>query len=244
MAIFSAYFDASGTKRDRVLTAAGFVSRVSKWDRFNYEWANILAIEQVSSMHMTDFVSSKREFQSWKGQSDRRRHFVSKLSDCIRRNTNKGFASSLLLDDWRVLDSEFMLHESAGQPFTLCMRACLGGLARWAINKEVKLGNILVAIERGDEDQTELIRLARSDGFEVESLEKKDAVAFQAGDIAAWKSRTVIQQAVYGQVKSEEDAENILRSLDPIRTIVQNNGGFDGVGLRKMCENGKLRRRR
>jgi hypothetical protein len=243
VAVFSAYFDASGNKRDRVLTVAGFVSRVRKWDRFNEEWAAILSSERVSAMHMTDFVSSKAGFESWKGQSDRRREFISRLSDCIRRNTNKGFASSVILSDWRELDAEFMLSESAGQPFTLCMRSCLGGLARWAKKKEIETENMLVAIEQGDEDQTELIRAARSDGFKVVPLDKKDVTAFQAGDLAAWKSRTTIQNAVYAPVESEEDAENIIRSLDPIKAIVQNNGGFDKVALRKMCVNGKLPRR-
>ncbi len=54
MAIFSAYFDASGTKRTKVLTVAGFVSRASKWDRFNVEWSAIfVGQKEVASLHMT-----------------------------------------------------------------------------------------------------------------------------------------------------------------------------------------------
>ena len=239
VAVFSAYFDASGNKRARVLTVAGFLSRVSKWERFDNEWADILSSEGVSAMHMTDFASSGGEFKSWRGQSDRRREFISRLSNCIRRNTNKGFASSVILADWREVDAEFMLSE-AGQPFTLCMRACLGGLARWATKRDIKTESMLVAIEQGDDDQAELIRMARSDGFKVVPLDKRDVIAFQAGDMAGWKSRTILQDAVTGPLENEEDAEKIIRSLDPIRPIVQNNGGFDGEALRNMCIKGKI----
>jgi hypothetical protein len=164
---------------------AGFVSRVSKWDRFNAEWPVILSAEHVSFMHMTDFVSSKGEFASWRGQSDRRRKFIADLSDCIKRNTNKAFSSSVLLDDYRVVNAEFMLAERVGQPFTLCMRACLGGLKLWAGKKGVETKKMLVAIERGDDDQGELIRQAERDGFIIASIAKASATAFQAGDVAA-----------------------------------------------------------
>ena len=206
MAVFSAYFDASGSKKDpRVLTVAGFVARVRKWDRFNDEWSAILSEENVTSMHMTDFASSKKEFVTWKGQSERRRRFIFRLSECIRRNTNKGFASSLILSDYSDLNSEYMLSEYLGQPFTLCMRGCLGGVARWAKKKKVKTENMLIAIEQGDDDQGELIQIARSDGFKVIQLLKTDAKAFEAGDMVAWKTRIVLQNALYGPANSEED---------------------------------------
>jgi hypothetical protein len=158
--MFSAYFDASGTKRARVLTVAGFVSRVSKWDRFNDEWPAILSAEHGAFMHMTDFASSKGEFASWKGQSHRRRKFITDLSNCIKRNTNKGFSSSVILSDYRDVNAEFMLAERVGQPFTLCMRACLGGLKLWASKKGAETEKMLVVIERGDDDQDELVRQA------------------------------------------------------------------------------------
>jgi hypothetical protein len=78
------------------------------------------------------------------------------------------------------------------------------------------------------------------DGFKIASLGKEDVIAFQAGDVAAWKSRTVLENAVYAPGKTEEDAANIIRSLDPIRAIVQNNGGYDKEGLRKLCRAGRV----
>jgi hypothetical protein len=235
VATFSAYFDASGNKRMSVLTVAGFVSRTSKWGRFDEEWAAILSRENVSAMHMTDFVSSQREFASWRGQTDRRRRFVSDLCQCIKRNTNKGFAKSVILSEYNEVNTEFMLGEVVGQPFTICAYACLGALEKWAVRRGIKKGSMLIAAEQGDEDEGELVRVARSDGFEVALMRKADAAAFQAADLVAWKSRTAIHEGTSMPPESEEDAERIVGSLAPISAIVQDNRGFDADALRRLC---------
>lgn len=169
--MFRAYFDASGNKRTSVLTIVDFISRANKWDRFNVEWMSILSRYEVSAMHMTDFASSKREFSSWKGQTDRRREFIEALSGCIRKHTNKGFGSSLLIPAYEDVNKKFLLSERAGSPFSMCMRACLGGVAKWAQGKNLKTEQLLIAIEDGDEDQSKLIRSVKRDGFNVISMQ-------------------------------------------------------------------------
>jgi hypothetical protein len=52
---------------------SGFVSTVKKWVRFEIAWNAILSNDGVSAFHMTDYVSSKGEFASWKGDSARRK---------------------------------------------------------------------------------------------------------------------------------------------------------------------------
>lgn len=243
MVVFSAYFDASGNKRKTVLTVVGFVARVKKWDRFNDEWNAILKSEGVSAMHMTDFVSSKGEFISWNGQSKRRKAFIAALANCIRRNTNKGFGASVVLQDYNSIDQQFTLRERVGQPYTLCMRTALGGLRRWAEKKSAPLDRILVFIEQGDEDQAELVKHAREDGFKVIPLFKEDAVAFQAGDVAAWKFRTAIHNAAYAPLSSVEDIASIIRSLEPIKSVVQKTGAFNKAALRSLCQLDNIPRR-
>lgn len=133
-------------------------------------------------MHMTDFASSKKEFSTWRGQSERRKRFVSDLVECIRVNTNKGFAHSLLLSEYDRVNSEFQLAELAGAPFVIATALCLGSLKMWAAKKQVKPKDMLVLIEQGDDDQAQLIQKARSmDGLKVVALNKENAQAFQAG---------------------------------------------------------------
>ncbi len=241
--VFTAYFDASGNKRKTVLTVVGFVSRVKKWDRFNDEWSTILKSEGVSSMHMTDFASSQGEFASWKGQSERRREFITELARCIRRNTNKGFGSSVVLEDYKAVDAKFELRERVGSPYTLCMRAALGGLKKWAQKKNENTENMLIFVEQGDDDQSELIHDARHDGLKVIPLFKEDAVAFQAGDVAAWKFRTAIHNAAYEPLETIEEAHKILRSLEPVKGLVQKNGVFNKAALEWVCGQDNIPRR-
>jgi hypothetical protein len=236
MGLFRAYFDASGDKRMKAMAFAGFVSRVNKWDRFNEEWPAILAREDLKEFRMTDFVSSQGEFKSWRGQTDRRRRFISDLVKCVKRNTNKGFSSSVFVDDYNRINNDFMLAESIGQPYTLCGYACLGALAKWAINKGERKDRILIAVEDGDEDKGELIARAESDGFKVVPLKKAYVTAFQAGDLVGWKCRTVLQEALrLGPQSQEDDRDNILRSLEALEGIVQSNKGFDKASLRALC---------
>jgi len=242
--MFTSYFDASGTKRASVLTVAGFISRVGKWDRFNDQWSAILASEGVPSFHMTDFVSSKKVFSGWKGQTERRKKFVANLADCIRKNTNKGFGHSVVISDFDEINEGFMLREHAGTPFVMSVRTCLGGVKKWALKKKVPTDHILVMVEKGDEDQGELVDRARLEGFKVIPMLKSDTVAFQAGDMAAWKFRTAIHEVSYGPIAVVEDLENIKRSLEPVQKLVQNNGVFERESLLKLCEVAKIPRRR
>jgi hypothetical protein len=238
MAVFTAYFDASGDKQKRVLAVAGFVATVTQWTRFDEDWKAILDGEGVTAMHMTDFASSQREFASWKNESERRKQFVDRLSRCIKRRTNKGFASSVVLSDYEAKNGEFRLRETVGQPFTLVMMSCLGGLKKWAYRKKVSPGRVLVYIEQGDQDQRELIKRAASrDGFTVIALPKDKSRAFQAGDMVAWKSRTAVQDATDRPLESIEDFRSIVRSLALIKHIVQDNGVFDEEALRNLCTN-------
>lgn len=243
VAIFSAFFDASGNKRETALTVVGYVSSISKWDRFGKEWEAILKAEAVSAMHMTHFVSSKGEFSSWRGQTERRRKFISDLSDCIRRNTKAGFGSSVVMEDYEQVDRQFMLNEHVGQPFVLCTRSCLGGLSTWAKKKEIERDQIMVLIEKGDEDSGALIDAARADGYKIMDAPKAYTVAFQAADVAAWKFRTAIHNVGYRQLKGEEDIQNILRSMEPLKATVQKNGAFDKDALLHLCEKAKIPRR-
>jgi len=65
VAVFTAYFDASGSDSSRVMTVAGFVSSAQKWGRFEKDWKSFLP-PTVSMFHMTDFVTAKEGWESWK----------------------------------------------------------------------------------------------------------------------------------------------------------------------------------
>lgn len=87
---------------------------------------------------------------------------------------------------------------------------------------------VLAVVEEGDDDQGEFLDRARQEGCKTVAYPKTYAQAFQAGDLAGWKCRTLVTNALNAPLSAiAQDAENALRSLDPIRGIVHNNGAYD-----------------
>jgi len=243
VAIFTAYFDASGKPTSTVLCFGGFVSRPEKWDKFEREWKDIISQEGVSYFHMTDFASSEDEFKGWRGQSQRRRIFMDALVQCLNRRTNKGFCTSVIAKEYNELNQTYMLHEFIGDAYTFAGASCIGALKTWAIKKNVPVGNILVLVEEGDERQGRLINTIRKEGFKAATQPKMEAHAFAGGDLVAWKNRTGLHNAAFGKVETVEDAENIMRSLDTIRGIVHRNGAYGKDELTVLCERAKIPKR-
>ena len=226
-----------------VLTVAGFVSNMKRWDRFDHKWSDILKRNQITSFHMTDFVSSECKFKNWRGKSDRRRQLIADLVECIKQETKRGFAASVIVPEYEEVNREHLLSEAVGQPFALCAATCLAGLQRWMTKKKIDSSEVLLAIEEGDDDQGQFIDRAREEGFKAISFPKKYAQAFQAGDLVGWKCRTAIHNAGQKTITTVEDAGNILRSLNPIKGLLQTNKVYDQVSLLKLCKSAQLPRR-
>jgi hypothetical protein len=245
VAMFTAYFDASGTKRTQVLTVAGFVSHVKRWERFDQKWSAILRRNNVGSFHMTDFASSEGEFKSWRGKSELRRTFIADLVECVRQETKRGFAASVIVSEYEEVNRDYELSERAGTPYVMCATACLGGLNRWVGKRDLSRSHALVVVEDGDEDQGEFVNRARFYGYKAIRSPKSEVQAFQAGDLVAWKCRTMISNALENApIAAIGDEEKVVRSLDPIRGIVHDNGAHDKNFLLAFCAAAKIPRRR
>ncbi len=92
---------------------------------------------------------------------------------------------------------------------------------------------MIICIEDGDDGKGEMMALGRKSGFKVIPLGKGDAVAFQASDMVAWKSRIAVQNM--RSMETREDWEEISRSLESIAPIVHNNTVYDDDALRGLC---------
>jgi hypothetical protein len=235
IAMFSSYLDASGNQKMSVLTVSGFVARVSKWERFERKWAGILDRYGVSLLHMTDFASSKGQFASWKGDTEKRKAFIANLMECISEHTNKGFAASVPISEYREINKRYMVREHLGSPYGVCAFTCLDGIRRWARKRDIPLSSILTLIEDGDEDRGRFIEMARSYGFKVVPLKKEDAHAFQAGDLVSWKTRTALHNSL--SASSEDEGWGILRSLQPISKAlnIKDNKVLTEEAMARIC---------
>jgi len=241
MAIFRAYFDASGSRNQSVLTMAGFVSRDKKWERFEDDWKALLP-STVTMFHMTDFVNSRKGWESWKGPEHSRRRFalIQDLAACIKKATNKGFAHSLRISHYNHCDKEYKLTEHYGHPYGVLGMGCLGRLEVWATKKQIDKSNILCIFEDGDEGQGAFLKMARAEGFNAIPQSKADIRAFDACDLAAWKARAVIDDSWERQLHMNDPKAGgkIMESLTLVETIIRDSeqAAMHSVdGLKRAC---------
>src|ERR1039457_2466847 len=236
-AAYVAYFDASGhSNRQKVVTVAGFVSTVKKRARFDIEWNAFLENEGIDIFHMTDFASSQRQFAGWKGQSDRRRVFIEQLVQCVRKNVNKAFRTSLLIDDFNEVNRIFGLEETIGRPYAVCGRQCLHSVCLWAKRKNAE-GQLRCYFEDGDKDKGNFEENAKTWGkIKPMFLPKERAAAFQACDFAGWKYRTSITNALAND-HTREKGMRLLDSVAALRAIPSKGGAgvLNRASLLEFC---------
>jgi hypothetical protein len=228
MVNFTAHFDASGNSDRRVVTVAGFVSRLGKWEKFQMEWVSILktANSRVSMFHMTDFVTSVKGWEEWKtGKSADRAKLISDLTACIQRHTNKGFACTIQVANWKRANLEYKIDEELGNPYGVAAIGCLGGLKQWAARKKIDFRDIVVLFEDGDRGQGDMIARVRTEGFNAIPQSKAQIRAFDACDLAAWKAKTLIDDTYERMLwqANPEYSDRIMASLGQLAKIVQND---------------------
>jgi hypothetical protein len=242
MAMFTAYFDASGHPVDgKVLTVAGFVSTVKKWARFEGEWNAILDSEGIKIFHMTDFVASHGEFsKGWKGQTDRRRLFIERLAACLKKNVNKSFRTTLLLDGYYAVNKAYEVQEMFGCPYALCCMICSFTLREWAARKGAER-KLLYYFEDGDLGKGEFEMFHKAAyGAKPLFLEKARGVPLQAADFAGWKIRTSVQESI----KSDHTLDKGIRLLESVamlKTIPKTAGIISGKVLDRYCQHRRVK---
>ena len=115
-------------------------------------------------------------------------------------------------------------------------------MANWAEKKGIPRQNIDCVFEDGDLGKGRLIELARIDGFSVSPKSKSDIRAFDACDLAAWKTRTVVHDTWERelQLKDPTSAERILKSLEQVESLLKSANEpamLTARGLNAVCDN-------
>ena len=244
--MFTAYFDASS--HDRVMNMSGFVSRATKWEKFEGAWKALLP-PGINMFHMTDFSSSQNGWESWKGpqHSERRAKFIQSLVSCIKSHTNQGFSGGIRLSHYQQMNREYKFKEQFGRPYAFLGLGCLGRLKIWADNKGVEMAKILCVFEDGDLGQGDFLKRARADGVNAVPQSKKGVRAFDACDLVAWKFRVMLDDAWERELhlKDPAGAEKILRSMRQLETVVRGNelGMYSVESMRKICAKAKVPKR-
>ena len=111
LAMYTAYYDASGVQRelDGVLLVAGVLASVDRWLEFESAWGKVLADNHVSHLHMKHFAHSTDEFTSWKGDEARRAKFLGALIEVLSSTLEVGFVVRMRPADFHAVNRRYEL---------------------------------------------------------------------------------------------------------------------------------------
>lgn len=245
MPLFTAYFDASGTPQATALTMAGYVADEHKWAKFEKCWQEILTREHIRCFHMTDFASCHGEFEGWKEKPELRKRFIADLQECARKFTNKRFSATVVVSDYNAVNEKYVLEEVFGRPYSFCGISCVEHVRTWAKNRR-HVRELMFAFEDGDKDKGNFKTICRErfrPAIKAAFLPKADHVPFQAADLAAWKTRHPIREAVGDREYTVPDIERLLSSTKEFLRLPHSGGVFDYEALMKICRGYKIRLR-
>jgi hypothetical protein len=154
--MFTAYYDESGTPDQYAVIVAGFVSTANKWGRFERDWKHLhadfgLPDPHKHPFHMKDFAHSKHAFESWEGDTEKRRQFIDRLVSVIRTRVEVGFTFGVEMDVYRSVNALFTLKEKAVAPYALCASGCMNRANSWAKKKGALINHVFAdgAIDKG-----------------------------------------------------------------------------------------------
>jgi uncharacterized protein DUF3800 len=163
MAIFTAYFDESGTPDESpFVVVAGYLASVNEWRQFNDRWGRVLTEYGVPYFHVKEYAHSRGAFESWKGQERKRKRFARGLTSQIRRSVRAGFAAIVDVSDWRRANHRYELDtpglEGGLACYPLCGKLCVELVRVWCENHRFPLGGVEFVFHNGAKDKGKLIR--------------------------------------------------------------------------------------
>jgi hypothetical protein len=233
MAMFTAYFDGSGSPDEgKALVVAGYLATVDQWLEFNREWTECLTKEGVAAFHMRNFAHSRREFATWKDDGPRRKRFLEQLIRIVKMRVRKSIANAVLLDAYNRVNAEFMFSEHIGPPYALCGMACMKDVCKWATKAKRQYEWPRCVFEDGDKHKKEFKQLiARFKDWPDPIFEAKgkDFRPFEAADLVAWENRKLYTEAESGTFSKLRKSFSELQKISPTWFVYTENE------LRRLC---------
>jgi hypothetical protein len=255
MAMFSAYFDASGSGNDKstrgpdALFIAGFVAPVEKWLKFERRWLDLLCRYDITPpFHTTKFERARQgSYKQFQGNPARADAFRHDAIHVMNRYTNKAFCVGLVLPDLKLVFDRYEVPPNiVREPLAYCGAQICALLMKWRANRE-RAGSMRPSdklelfFEQGDTHENELKAIVTEQcGRQPHFLPKEEVVPFQACDYLAWEHRHWLHERakVRGPIMPRPSMLEIARLLPS-----DSRGFVDRRHLLRACEeNGWPRR--
>jgi hypothetical protein len=224
MAMFTAYFDASGHGADQApgssLFVTGFVASVEKWLRFEERWLEHLAAYSITPpFHMTDFISGVDQYEALKNDAPKRELFLSQAVKIIKTNTRNTFSSGVVVDDLARMCREYDVGDLPREPYAFCGAQVMVRVGDWARrcvkSRRLKATDELEFVfELGDLHQGHFLKYAKERiGRLLILKEKGKCIPFQACDLVAWAHRRALRNTHLDDYTMPSAFADIMRLL-------------------------------
>ncbi|MDB4893571.1 MAG: hypothetical protein JWL61_5426 [Gemmatimonadetes bacterium] len=207
MAMYTAYFDASGNHDNvRNLGAyyvCGFVASSSKWEQLEAAWPRLLAdYDMPQPFRMAEFMARDQKhpnaFTGWPGDVARQDVFRLAVAKLTHSLTNKPFAVGVVNADLRRMFDEYEVPSRVPRPpYPWCALRTIEHLMEWALNREragklTRADQVGIVFEKGDYDQDKFVT-ALWNKYEMEVAFEpntgKKSCPFAVCDWFAWECR-------------------------------------------------------
>lgn len=236
LAMFSAYFDASGqeeTKTNLVVSVAGFVAPAEVWSDFDIEWRARLKEDGFDGFHMAHCANFAHEFEDWKDKKIERQKLLRSLIALLKPLSRK-FACAIPLKEYRTNLEPVYLEDPLFKAYSMAGRWCASRLRQWTWREKYpSIDNVGLFYEHGDNWQDELKKQLIGDQLPCpnfkpkfdrydkknEVLIERGLVPFQASDILAYLTFLKYKFELKQQ-KDWGDKEDIKWMLEEIKSNV------------------------
>ena len=242
MAIYTAYYDASGTEgdRDRPLVVAGLLASVVGWRRLEREWEATLKRFKVPYSHMKEYAHSTGPFKKWKGKDEQRAAFLAALARALR-HVRAGRAFRVLPSDFYVVDREYDLSGvmnspgPLGGPYTVSAGNCIASFEVLRRKKHPRQ-EFEHVVAKGDQGQPRFDYLMRLEGIIPIIKPHKDPRTgrylrpLEAADLVAYEIGLRISHLLTGSGRQLRKSLRAIQRSVPLRVKKQTQGT-----MREMC---------
>ena len=243
VAIFHAYYDASGTETtpDSLLAMAVLVATVEQWEAIEGDWRAVLKDCNVPYLHMKKFTASKGPFASgWEGNETKRAKFLGRLADTLHSRIEYARVFDSLPADFNAADEQYQLRESGywSGPYAFVSSLCRDYVQRWFMASH-PTDHIIHVFEDGDNGQGPLIAYARKMKVPLLVAPKTDPVtgehnvAFQVADWVAYEHKLEASRVDAG--KTHEVRRSLRAINDAIHPTKHFTIGYDVIT--QICRN-------
>jgi hypothetical protein len=238
--VFTACFDASGSKSKPWMVLAGFVAPAKAWDCFADLWNQRLNQDGIKYFHMKEFTACQGQFENWKGNELRRRALLSDLINLIKSHASRKFGHVIALEGVEHIKKAFTEKQQKAfilESYAIGGYSCAKHVDNWARMERIKTP-IQFVFDDGDLDRQKLRDLFRQDWAEPIFRPSRDIlkkgvpipgfVPLQAADLLANELYQVCPQI------PNVDTDKLRWPLQQLRTMPEEPTYMDWQGYDRL----------